>query len=39
MVADEPALQKLRAGALPFLAKPFDADELVDKVNEVLGRA
>jgi PAS domain S-box-containing protein len=36
LVADEPALQELRAGALPFLAKPFDADELVDKVNEVL---
>jgi two-component system response regulator FlrC len=36
LVADEPALQELRAGALTFLAKPFDADELVDKVNEVL---
>jgi two-component system cell cycle sensor histidine kinase/response regulator CckA len=39
LVADEPALTKLRAGALPYLAKPFDAEELVSKVNQVLGRA
>jgi DNA-binding response OmpR family regulator len=39
LVADEPALLQLRAGALPYLAKPFDADELVNKVNQVLGRA
>jgi PAS domain S-box-containing protein len=39
LVADEPALQQLRAGALPYLAKPFEPDELVTKVNQVLGRA